>query len=154
MYVCMEFQTKFICKTFSWMDVIFQDESNEPSFIMIGYSDATVTMSNHILNVRTKASLATVTAIVPQLWRWFRNQTLFNTSNQWSKHRKIFINFFVMGHPNTAHNLQLELHACSANGEAFFKKKISANGEVTARNAARQLHACSALPTWAACHLY
>ena len=55
------------------MGVTFRDESNEPSFIMIGYSDATVTMSNHILAVRTKASLATVTAIVPQLWRWFRN---------------------------------------------------------------------------------
>ena len=29
---------KFICKTFSWMDVIFQDESNEPSSIIIDYS--------------------------------------------------------------------------------------------------------------------
>ena len=60
-------------RNFLQMDVTFRDESNEPSFIMIGYSDATVTMSNHILNVRTKASLTIVTAIVPPLWRWFRS---------------------------------------------------------------------------------
>ena len=34
---------KFICETFSWMDVIFRDESNEPNSTIIGYSDATVT---------------------------------------------------------------------------------------------------------------
>ena len=31
------------------MDVTFQDESNEPSFIMIDYSDAIVTTLNHLL---------------------------------------------------------------------------------------------------------
>ena len=30
---------KSICKTFSGMGVTFRDESNEPSFIIIGYSD-------------------------------------------------------------------------------------------------------------------
>ena len=34
---------KFICETFSWMSVTFRDESNESSFTMIGYIDATVT---------------------------------------------------------------------------------------------------------------
>jgi len=42
------------------MDVTFRDESNEPSFIMISYIDATVTASNHPLIVQPKASLATV----------------------------------------------------------------------------------------------
>ena len=55
---------KFICETFSQMSVIFRDESNGPSSIMIGYSDATVTASNHPLIVRSKTSLAKVTAIV------------------------------------------------------------------------------------------
>ena len=36
---------KFICETFSRMDVTFRDESNEPSSTMIGYSYATVTTS-------------------------------------------------------------------------------------------------------------
>ena len=45
--------------------VTFRDESNEPSFIMIGYSDATVTALNHLLIVRSKASLARATATVP-----------------------------------------------------------------------------------------
>ena len=56
---------KSICKTFLRMGVNFRDESNEPSFIMIGYSDATVTALNHPLIVRSKASLARVTATVP-----------------------------------------------------------------------------------------
>ena len=56
---------KSICKTFLEMCVIFRDESNEPSFIMIGYSDATVTALNHPLIVRSKASLARATATVP-----------------------------------------------------------------------------------------
>ena len=56
---------KSICKTFSGMGVIFRDESNEPSFIMIGYSDAVVTTLNHPLIVRSKASLARTTATVP-----------------------------------------------------------------------------------------
>ena len=46
------------------MDVIFRDESNEQNFIMIGYSNATVTPSNHSLIVRLKSLLATVTATV------------------------------------------------------------------------------------------
>ena len=56
---------KSIFKTFSEMSVIFRDEFNEPSFIMIGYIDATVTAPNHALNVRSKTSLAKVTATVP-----------------------------------------------------------------------------------------
>ena len=56
---------KSICKTFLEMSVIFRDESNEQSSIMIGYSDATVTVLNHPLIVRSKASLARVTATVP-----------------------------------------------------------------------------------------
>ena len=50
----------FICETFSRMSVIFRDGSNEPSSIMIGYSDATVTMPNHHLIVRSNTSLYTV----------------------------------------------------------------------------------------------
>ena len=45
--------------------MIFRDESNEPSFIMIDYSDATVIAPNHSLIVWSKTSLARVTAIVP-----------------------------------------------------------------------------------------
>ena len=56
---------KYICKTFLGMSVNFRDESNEPSFIMIGYSDVTVTALNHSLIVRSKASLARATATVP-----------------------------------------------------------------------------------------
>ena len=56
---------KSICKTFLGMGVNFRDESNDPSFIIIGYSDATVTTLNHPLIVRSKASLARATATVP-----------------------------------------------------------------------------------------
>ena len=56
---------KSIYKIFSGMGVTFRDESNEPSLIMIGYSDATVTTLNHPLIVRSKASLARATATVP-----------------------------------------------------------------------------------------
>jgi hypothetical protein len=56
---------KFIYKNFLGMGVTFRDESNEPSFIMIVYSDATVTAPNHPLIVRSKASLAKITATVP-----------------------------------------------------------------------------------------
>ena len=47
------------------MGVTFRDESNEPSFTMIGYSDATVTVSNHLLLMRSKALLGTTHATVP-----------------------------------------------------------------------------------------
>ena len=47
------------------MGVIFRDESSEPSFIIIGYSDATVIAPNHSLDIRSKASLARVIAAVP-----------------------------------------------------------------------------------------
>ena len=56
---------KSICKTFSGMGVIFRDESNDSSSIMIGYSDATVIALNYSLIVRSKASLARATATVP-----------------------------------------------------------------------------------------
>ena len=46
------------------MGVIFRDESNEPSFIMIGYSGATVTAPNHPPIMRSNVSLAKVTATV------------------------------------------------------------------------------------------
>ena len=60
---------KSICKNFLGMCVNFRDESNESSFIMIGYSDATVTALNHPLIMRSKTSLGRATATVPQLWR-------------------------------------------------------------------------------------
>ena len=56
---------KSICKTFLRMGVNFRDESNEPSFIIIGYSDATVTVLNHPLIMRSKTSLTRATATVP-----------------------------------------------------------------------------------------
>ena len=52
-------------KLFLWMVVTFRDESNEPSSIMIGYSDTTVTALNHPLIVRSKTSLARATATIP-----------------------------------------------------------------------------------------
>jgi len=42
------------------MGVTFRDESNEPSSIIIDYSDATVTIPNHPLLGRSKSSLGTV----------------------------------------------------------------------------------------------
>ena len=60
---------KSICKTFLGMGVNFRDESNELSFIMIGYSDATVTALNHPLIMRSNVSLGRATATVPQFWR-------------------------------------------------------------------------------------
>ena len=56
---------KSICKTFLGMGVNFQDESNEPSFIIIVYSDATVTVLDHPLIMRSKTSLTRATATVP-----------------------------------------------------------------------------------------
>ena len=56
---------KSIYKTLLGMGVNFRDESNEPSFIIIGYSDATVTMLNHTIAMRSKASLTRATATVP-----------------------------------------------------------------------------------------
>ena len=47
------------------MGVIFRDESNESSFTIIDYSDATVTALNYLLIIRSKASLAIVTATIP-----------------------------------------------------------------------------------------
>ena len=47
------------------MSVIFRDESNELSSAMIGYIDVTVTVHNHLLIVRSKSSLSTVTATTP-----------------------------------------------------------------------------------------
>ena len=37
-------------RNFLQMDVTFRDESNEPSFTMIGYSDATLTTPNSSSN--------------------------------------------------------------------------------------------------------
>ena len=51
---------KSIYKIFLGMGVTFRDKFNEPSFIMIGYSDATITVSNNPLFVWSEASLATV----------------------------------------------------------------------------------------------
>ena len=56
---------KFICETFSRMGVTFRDESNESSFIMIGYSDVTVTASNHPPIMRSKTLLAATHITVP-----------------------------------------------------------------------------------------
>ena len=55
---------KSICKTFSDMGVIFRDESNEPSSIMIGYSDATITASNHPIKSLINYSTCYSTIIV------------------------------------------------------------------------------------------
>ena len=55
---------KFICEIFSRMGVTFRDESNETILIMIGYSDAIVTTFNHLLIMRSNASLAVVIAII------------------------------------------------------------------------------------------
>ena len=49
------------------MDVTFRDESNELSSTMIGYSDATVTASNHPPIMRSNALLATAHATVSYL---------------------------------------------------------------------------------------
>ena len=46
------------------MGVTFRDESNETSLTMIGYIDATVTTPNHLQLMRSKVSLAAVTATV------------------------------------------------------------------------------------------
>jgi len=46
------------------MDVILQDEFNEPSFTMIGYSDATVAALNHPPIMRSNVLLATSHATV------------------------------------------------------------------------------------------
>ena len=56
---------KSICKNFLGIGVNFRDESNEPSFIIIGYSDATVAVLNHPLIMRSNASLVRATATVP-----------------------------------------------------------------------------------------
>ena len=55
---------KFICEIFLRIGVTFRDESNEPSSIIISYSDAAVTTLNHPLIVRSKSSLAKITATV------------------------------------------------------------------------------------------
>ena len=47
------------------MSVIFRDESNDSSSIMIGYSDATVTAPNHSLIMRPNVLLSTAHATVP-----------------------------------------------------------------------------------------
>ena len=52
-------------RIFLQITVTFRDESNESSFIMISYNDATVTTSNHPLIVRSKTSLAIATDTVP-----------------------------------------------------------------------------------------
>ena len=56
---------KSICKIFLGMSVIFRDESNDLSFIMFGYSDATVNTLNYSLIVRSKTSLGRTSATVP-----------------------------------------------------------------------------------------
>ena len=47
------------------MSVTFRDESNDSSFIVIDYSDATVTALNYLLIVRSNASLGRASATVP-----------------------------------------------------------------------------------------
>jgi len=42
---------KSICKTFLGMCVTFRDEFNEPSFIMIGYSDRAQSTPNRAVKV-------------------------------------------------------------------------------------------------------
>ena len=52
---------KFICKIFSGMSVISRDESNEPSPIMIGYSNATVTTPKSFSNHAVKDLISYIT---------------------------------------------------------------------------------------------
>ena len=47
------------------MGVIFRDESNKSSSIMIDYSDTTVTAPIHLVIMRSEALLATAHATVP-----------------------------------------------------------------------------------------
>ena len=54
-----------VCEIFSRMGVTFRDESNEPSSIMIGYSDVIVITPNHPPNRTVKGLITTVTATVP-----------------------------------------------------------------------------------------
>ena len=58
---------KVYLRIFLQMDIIFRDESNEPSSIMIVYSDTTVTTPNHPQIVRSNVSLAIATATILQL---------------------------------------------------------------------------------------
>ena len=55
---------KFICEIFSWMGIIFRDESNESNSTIIGYNDATVTTPNYPLIMWSKTLLATAHATV------------------------------------------------------------------------------------------
>jgi len=55
---------KFICETFSRIGVTFRDKSNESNSTTIGYSDATIITSNHLLVIWSKALLATAHATV------------------------------------------------------------------------------------------
>ena len=54
-----------VCEIFSRMGVTFWDESNEPSSIMIGYSDTTVITPNHPPNRKVKDLINYNTATVP-----------------------------------------------------------------------------------------
>ena len=56
---------KFICETFSLMGVTFRDESNESSSTIIGFNDATVTVSNHPPIMWSKTLLAAAHTTVP-----------------------------------------------------------------------------------------
>ena len=47
------------------MSVTFQYESNKPNFIIIGYSDATITILDYPPIICTKISLVIVTTIIP-----------------------------------------------------------------------------------------
>ena len=55
---------KVYLRIFLQMDVTFQDESNEPSSIMIAYSDTTLTTPNHLQIVRSNVSLVIATATI------------------------------------------------------------------------------------------
>ena len=56
---------KFICEIFSQMGITFRDEFNEPSSIIIDFSDATIIIPNHPLIIRSKTLLSTIHATVP-----------------------------------------------------------------------------------------
>ena len=49
---------KSICKTFLGTSVIFRDESNDSSFTMFGYSNATVNTLNYSLIVWSKGLIS------------------------------------------------------------------------------------------------
>ena len=80
---------------FLWMGVIFRDESNEPSSIIIGYRDATETSSNHPQIVRSKVSLAIALLHYHNCGDYFIIRFHLIPLIRGQKAKKIHKNFFI-----------------------------------------------------------